>query len=616
MAPDQPRSPGAPRPRVAAAARPAPAPGDPAAPPLSLLSDTEARHLADTLSPAPDAALLDLLLTDYRLLRQMLDRATVGIAVLDTELRYRYVNRALAAINGVGAEQHIGRRIAEVVPGINVAAAEQALRAVLTDGEPRLHTVEGTTAADSGAESRWWHNAYHRLDDPAAPAGGPAEPVGLVAVVLEITEDRRIRQSLDRARTRLALLDEAATRITTTLDAQQAAKELARLLVPRLADLAAVDVLEPAPHDSGELTMRRLALSTTAELVQAGRYVGSAGALLRPQAGSAAVRCLADQGPIVFNHPTDEEIRALATSSQRLTWYRRLGLHSAVFVPLAAGGTAIGVVSLARSGSSPEFTPDEVGLIAELADRAGSGINNAQRYTHEHETALALQRALLAEPMTPHRNIDCALRYLPAGATAEVGGDWYDTVALPGGRTLLVVGDVMGHGLDAAAAMSEYRSLVRSLALQRRSPAGILNEAERILDALAPERVATCVLALVDPGQLHATFASAGHLPPVHLRADGTVQLLDLPIGPPLGAGVGGYEQLTLPFDAGASLLLYTDGLIERRGTDIEDSLAALRGLPLDPAAPLEHLIDTALTGLAAGHGEDDVAVLAARLAR
>ncbi|PYC75820.1 hypothetical protein C7C46_23375 [Streptomyces tateyamensis] len=604
MAPDQPRSPESPSPTASAAA------------PLTVLSHTAAQKLADTLTPAPDPALLDLLLTDYRLLRQILDRATVGVAVLDTQLRYRYVNSTLAAMNGVSAEQHIGRQIAEVVPGIDVAAAEEALRAVLADGVPRLHTVEGTTASDPATESRWWHNAYHRLDDPRSPEGPNAEPLGLVAVILEITEDRRIRQALDGARTRLALLDEAATRITTTLDAEQAAQELTRLLVPRLADAAAVDVLEPTPHDNGGLTMRRLSLSTTPELVGAGRYFGAAGALLHPQPGSALASCVTGQAPIVFSHPTDEEVRRLATTSHRLTWYRRLGLHSAVFVPLTAGGAPIGVVSLGRAGSSPEFTADEVELISELADRAGSGISNAQRYAHEHESALALQRALLAEPMTPHPNIECALRYLPAGATAEVGGDWYDTVALPGGHTLLVVGDVMGHGLDAAAAMSEYRSLVRALALQRRSPAGILNEAERILDALTPERVATCVLALVDPVKLHTTFATAGHLPPLHLTDDGTAQLVDLPIGPPLGAGVGGYQQLTLPFGPGATLLLYTDGLIERRGTDIEDSLTTLRNLPLDPTAPLEHLIDTALTGLAAGHGEDDVAVLAARLAR
>ncbi|GAA1255624.1 SpoIIE family protein phosphatase [Kitasatospora nipponensis] len=574
--------------------------------PAGLTGPTAPSGLTAPGDPDP----LSPLLTDYRLVRQILDRATVGVAVLDRELRYRYVNRTLAQINGVPAAGHTGRRIAEVVPGIDVAAAEQALHAVLADGEPRVHTVEGTTASGPATELRWWHNAYHRLEDP------DGVPIGVVAMVLEITEDRRIRDALDRAGTRLALLDEAATRIGTTLDVEQASKELTRLLVPRLADAAAVDVIEAGHHvhPSTVLTMRRLALSTTPALVRAGRYVGAAGDLIHPQASSAAARCVAEQAPVVLNSPSDEEIRATAPNVVRVARYHRLGLHSAAFVPLTAGGQAIGVVILVRAGDSPPFDPDEVELMAELAGRAGAGISNAQLYAHEHESALALQRALLAEPMTPHPDLECAGRYLPAGASAEVGGDWYDTVALPGGSSLLVVGDVMGHGLDAAATMSEYRSLVRALALQRRSPAGILQEAERIVEALDLERVATCLLALVDPRSGTCTLAVAGHLPPLLLTPGRRNELLALPVGPPLGAGIGGYRQLTLPFAPGATLLLYTDGLIERRGTDIEESLAGLCALPLDPCAPLEHLIDTALTELAAGHGEDDVALLAARL--
>ncbi|MGF1427549.1 SpoIIE family protein phosphatase [Kitasatospora sp. LaBMicrA B282] len=586
---------------------------DPVAP-LPILDDTQARALLATLDAAlADQPELDALLADYQLVRQVLDRATVGVAVLDLELRFRYVNRALAEINGVPADRHTGRCLAEVVPEIDVPAAETALNAVLADGVARTHTVEGTTPSGPADETRWWHNAYHRLESTAGI------PVGLVAIVLEITEDRRIRHALDRARTRLALLDEAATRIGTTLDVDQASKELTRLLVPRLADAAVVDVVVPDRHSgaAGELlTMQRLALSTTAELVGTGASIGGAGALIRPQVGSAAERCVTGQAPVVLNFPSDEELRAAATNAARVAGYRRLGLHSAVYVPLTAGGQVIGVVIVARGGESPGFTPDEVALMVELAGRAGSGISNAQRYAHEHESALALQRALLAEPMSPHPDVECAGRYLPAGASAEVGGDWYDSVALPGGRSLLVVGDVMGHGLDAAATMSEYRSLIRALALQRRSPAGILREAERITGALGQERVATCVLALLDPAARSCTFATAGHLPPFQLdRPHRRGRLLRLPVGPPLGSAWGGHEQLTLPFAPGSTLLLYTDGLVERRHRDIEESLAALGGLDFDAAAPLEHLIDTALTGLAAGHGEDDVAILATRLA-
>ncbi|MDH6108964.1 PAS domain S-box-containing protein [Kitasatospora sp. MAP12-15] len=586
---------------------------EPRTPAPTVLGDQEAQALLAALGTAELAAGLLPMLGDYHLVRQILDRASLGIAVLDPELRYRYVNRTLAEINGVAAADHLGKCLEDVVPGIDVAAAETALRSVLADGEPRVHTVEGTTASGPATEPRWWHNAYHRLEGP------DGEVVGVVAMVLEITEDRRIRQALARASTRLALLDEAATRIGTTLDVDQTCKELTRLLVPRLADLAVVDVLETDGPPAGArppapLRMRRLALSTTGAMVKAGRQIGGPGFQFTAQPSAAAARCLAEQQPVLFNFPTDEELRQGISDAARAARYRRLGLHSAVFVPLTARGQVVGVVVLVRAGDSPGFTPDEVELVAELARRAAASISNAQRYAHEHETALALQRALLAEPMTPHPDVECASRYLPAGASAEVGGDWYDTVALPGGSTLLVVGDVMGHGLDAAATMSEYRTLLRALALQGRRPDEILREAERIVEALEVERVATCLLVLIDPAAGTSSFASAGHLPPLQLEPGRAGRLLDVPVGPPLGTGCGGYLQLTMPYAPGSTLLLYTDGLVERRGTDIEESLAGFAALALDPADPLEHLIDTALTALAAGHGEDDVAVLAARL--
>ncbi|WP_051943127.1 SpoIIE family protein phosphatase [Streptacidiphilus rugosus] len=550
---------------------------------------------------------------DLRLLRQILDRAIVGVAVLDTELRYTYVNEALAQVNGVAAELHVGRRIAEVVPGINVEAAEAELRAVMADGVPRHHTVEGTTAADPSGELRWWHNAYNRLETPAG------EVLGVVGMVLEITEDRRIRRALDRARTRLALLDEAATRIGTTLDVQLTCKELTRLLVPRLTDIAVVDMVEGGerPERPGDgPRLRRLAMSTTPTLVKAGREFGATGSTHSPQPSSAAARCLAEQRPVVSNLPADDQLAADAPDADRVARYRRLGMHSALCVPLAVREGVIGVVNLVRAGGSPPFSQEDVDLVEELARRAANSINNAQRYAHEHETALVLQRALLSERTRPHGDVECAGRYLPAGKTAEVGGDWFDSMALPGGRTLLVVGDVMGHGLEAAATMGEYRSLMRALAFQGWGPEKILSEAQRTVEALGLDRVATCVVAEIDPTAGTLTLAGAGHLPPLLLRRGLGAQFVELPGDPPLGAGVGHYRGTTLTLSPGSVLLLYTDGLVERRGEDIELSLESLAALDLDPDAPLERLLDTALTGLAAVRAEDDVALLAARLRR
>jgi PAS domain S-box-containing protein len=566
----------------------------------AVLPPAVARELVAALSGEPTEDRVATLLADYCATRAILDGAGAGIGVLDPELRYIYVNEALAELNGLPAATHFGRSVRDLLPDLDLEPMEATLRTVLKTGEPQLFTVSGRTPADPAAESRWWVNAYHRLDDPAGAV------LGVVGVVLEVTETYRVRQLLDRARTRLALLDEAATRIGTTLDVGYTGRELAHLLVPRLADLAAVDVLDAAsvpPQGRLPLRLRRVALAAIPALSRAAEYFGAAGEVLSPPQSAAVARSLAEQRPVVDELPADADA------------VHELSLHSMIVVPLTARREIVGAITLMRAGSSPPFGQEDVYLAADLARRAATNINNARRYAHEHQTALALQQALLTEPRPPHADVECAARYLPTGTDIEIGGDWYDTVALPGGKTLLVVGDVMGHGFEAAAAMSEYRSLLRTLALQSDRPEAILSEAQRIVDALGFERVATCIVAVLDPVARTCSFASAGHMPPLLVRPDGTRVLLETPGDPPLGVcGSYGYTGRAVPFDPGSVLLCYTDGLVERRGEDIEDCLARLVNVALDPAEPLARLIDALLYRFDPAMSDDDVAVLAARL--
>lgn len=548
---------------------------------------------------------------DYRLARQVLDRAPVGIAVLDHTLRYRYVNRALAELNGVPVEEHRGRSVGEIVPDINLEAAEQALRAVLRDGRSRSLTVRGTTRSEYPAGPRWWHNAYHRIED------AEGRPAGVAAMILEITTDRVIRESLDRARSRLALLDLAATHIGTTLDVQRTCEELTQLLVPQLADLAAVDVLE-LDHlpPEGPLLMRRLALSSTRSLKRAGHHLGAPGALITTERSSPAARCVDRQRPVVDDFGVEGSADAEPVDG-RGRLYRGLGLRSVCHVPLTAGRDTVGVVELSRAEGAAPFSPDDVSLATELVRRAAGSIDAAQRYTEQRDTAVLLQRALLSTRTVPHPEVECASRYLPSGSGAEVGGDWYDTLALPDGRTLLVVGDVMGHGLDAAATMAEYRATVRALAFQQLPPDRILTQADSLLQTLDLERMATCVAVSVDPRTHTATCASAGHPPPLLTAPGAANRFLDaVPVGPPLGAAVSNYEAATVDLSPGSALLLYTDGLIERRDQDIGCAMDELAALDLDPTGPLEGLLDTVLSRLAVEPGEDDVALLIARVRR
>ncbi|MFF5504846.1 PP2C family protein-serine/threonine phosphatase [Streptomyces roseolus] len=272
----------------------------------------------------------------------------------------------------------------------------------------------------------------------------------------------------------------------------------------------------------------------------------------------------------------------------------------------------LGAVTLSRSGHP--YTEDDRVVLEQAARLAARHIRHARRLAATESVALHLQRALVAEPGRPHPNLEIAGRYLPAGPRTLVGGDWFETVRLHFGRTLLVVGDVMGHGLDAAVDMNAYRSALREVASTDLPPHRVLRHLDAAVAEDGARRPATCLLVRVDPGRGTATFASAGHLPPAVFGPDGSADLVELPVGPPLGTGVGGYEPATRPLGAGDTLLLFTDGLVERRGEDIDVSLGRLAGLRLPPDPGPEGVVEEVLRRLDARHAEDDVAVLAARV--
>ncbi|MEV6940819.1 SpoIIE family protein phosphatase [Streptomyces sp. NPDC051172] len=288
------------------------------------------------------------------------------------------------------------------------------------------------------------------------------------------------------------------------------------------------------------------------------------------------------------------------------------GPRPALCVPLAAGGHHCGTLVCARDGAP--FTGLEVAFLAFLAEHAASHIRHAREHAQVSGIVGKLQRALLVEPGRPHPNLDVAVRYRPVGQSAVVGGDWCETVRLHFGRTLLIVGDVMGHGLEAAVDMTAYRSALRYTASADLPPHRVLRQLDDIASREPDRRPATCLIARVDPNRGQMTVASAGHLPPVVIDGRGRTALLPVPVGPPLGTGLGGYESSTYRLESSQTLMLFTDGLVERRGEDIDQSLARLSGVGIEGGAGVEDVLDTMLTRLDVGHAEDDVAVLAARL--
>ncbi len=547
----------------------------------------------------------------HEILAQALDGTTAGVVVFDTELRFTYVNPTLARMNGLPEAEHLGRPVSEVLPALD--AREDVLRQILADGVPREVVPSGHTRLDSHHERRYWHGAYHRIERDS-------QVVGLVGILLEVTDAREQQREVERARARLAMLNRAATAIGTTLDPDTTCDELARFLVDSLADIATVEVIPPEeqsgrrPPAPGVLRLHRAAMRSLPELRERVSAFGVPGEDIDYQPGSANARCLATRRPVLENLLPDEELSHSAPRPARVAAYRQMGIHSALVIPLSAPGGPVGTVTMIRADSSPGFTEQDVETAQDLADRAAISLDNARRYTHEHHIALSLQRSLLDRPAAPHPGLDIATRYLPAGTSALVGGDWFDTIPLSGGRTLLVIGDVMGHGMEAAVDMSHYSAMLRVLADEALAPHQVLQRLDQLMSKADGRRPATCLLALAEAERGTCAYASAGHLPPAVIDADGRPHLLPVPAGPPLGTGQGGYTTYTGPCGPGRTLLLYTDGLVERRSEDIDQSLRRLTDLRLPPAAGLDHTLDHLLRHLDAEHGEDDIALLAARI--
>ncbi|WP_418960978.1 PP2C family protein-serine/threonine phosphatase [Streptomyces tritici] len=377
-------------------------------------------------------------------------------------------------------------------------------------------------------------------------------------------------------RDRLRALEEAAERLGTTLDTEAVCRELVHLLHDRLrlCDAAAVDLL-PEPAEAKDAPTEDF----------------PAAAPSRPGQRASGHR-VARSGPA--------ELLEAADPADLVT------------VPLAAQGLLHGTLLVTRAAAA--FTGHERATLRTTARLAALHLGHARRLAAIEDTALHLQRALVAEPGRPHPNLEVAGRYLPAGRRTLVGGDWFETVRLHFGRTLLVVGDVMGHGLDAAVDMNAYRTALREVASTDLPPHRVLRQLDAAVAEDGARRPATCLLVQVDPARGAAGFASAGHLPPVVFTADGSAEIVDVPVGPPLGTGVGGYELGTRELSAHETLLLFTDGLVERRGEDIDHSLDRLAGVRMPPGSGLEAVVEEVLVRLDARNAEDDVAVLAARI--
>ncbi|OAH09635.1 SpoIIE family protein phosphatase [Streptomyces jeddahensis] len=425
---------------------------------------------------------------------------------------------------------------------------------------------------------------------------------------------------------RLRLLHDASTAVGTTLDAERTAQELVQIAVPRFADFATVDLaasvlLGEEPEDDPK-EMRRVAMAG----IRDNHPLHPVGALTGRTSSTPPAR-----GFRSGHARIEPDVRAsTAWRSLVLDDPGRVlddGIRSLIIAPLGARGVPLGVVSFWRSQEAEPFTHADLSDAEELAAKAAMAIDNARRYTRERATALALQRSLLPQRLPGQTAADVAFRYLPAGSQAGVGGDWFDVIPLSGSRIALVVGDVVGHGINASATMGRLRTAVRTLADVDLPPDELITHLDDHVihltddeagiaegDAAAAGDVgATCLYAVYDPVSRRCALASAGHPLPVLLNPDGMVEPVSGFVGPPLGLGGLPFETTELDLPAGSVLALYTDGLIESREHDFDAGLAELCHALALPAASLDAVCDTVIQSLVTDRPADDVALLLAR---
>ncbi len=772
------------------------------------------------LATASEVAALRRVEQNLAVLNGFFSQSPIGLAVYDTDLRFIRINDALARMNGLSAEQHIGGRLSEVLPGINANEIEELMRRVLETGEPVVDArSHGRTPGDP-EHDRAWSASYFRLE---APSG---QVLGVSSSLIDVTERYQAEAQAEEAQQRLSLLAEAGARIGATLDLRRAARELSEAMVPQLADVCAVHVLDrlvggmdPEPVGAAEsVYVRRLAIASTrrdfpvADLPTEGVYrippgspyeqamagrrtvivpgpelppltdvradrvnaylarqsqpvrvaplvaratvlgvviygrsldrepfdtqdstfgdelISRAAAsidnarlylrehenlmerqaalreanaareqlamineassrvgstldmqrtaeelvevvvprfadfatvdLLEPvlsgeepdtlrgeqalelravavgEAGDSGLTGVADavgevsrfesrklyakalrRGRSVLVPEVDEEsLSAIVSSQDRVAPGLAAGIHSYLMVPVLARGAVLGGVEFVRTRNPDPFGPADTALAEELVARAAVSIDNARLYRRERETALTLQRSLLPQETRHTLGMEIAHRYLPSSVGSEVGGDWFDVVPLSCGRVALVVGDVMGHGIRAAATMGQLRTVARTLATLEMQPDQVLTRLDETASGIGDGQFATCVCAVYDPVDRSCTLACAGHLPPVVVGPDGGTRPVDLPAGVPLGVGGVDFDSVEITIPEGGILVLYTDGLIERRGQDIDEGLELLCRTLADRGRDLEESCDAVLAALVPERSEDDIAVIMARV--
>ncbi|HKB29475.1 MAG TPA: ATP-binding SpoIIE family protein phosphatase, partial [Streptosporangiaceae bacterium] len=454
-------------------------------------------------------------------------------------------------------------------------------------------------------------------------AAGTANEQGVRTGVRPVRSRDRGGRTL---RARLRFLNDATIKIAAGLDLPETVRGLGHAVVPVLADFVAIHLLdglltaevpglgEPGTRDAAAAAVRRVVVVDDAvpglwrDTIPEGEVQ-----VMRP--GNPGRQAMSSRQPVLLRRIGPVEAKELAGAHRTGDLEPLVRDHSLLAVPLSVGDRAVGCAIMLRGPGRPAFDDVDVLTATQLAAQASQAVASTCRYRDEAATADALQHSML--PARPPRlaGVEIAHRYLPGSKNAQVGGDWFDAIPLPGSRVALVVGDVMGHGIRSAAIMGHLRTAVQTLAALDLPPEQVLRHLDDLAQRLDDDHLATCIYAVYDPVARTCVIANAGHIPPVLVHADGPAELLAfLPTGAPIGVGGVAFEPVVVKVADGDLLVLCTDGLVEMRGRDIGSGLAALCENLAAPGLTPDGLCETLLYALSARDSEDDVALLIARL--
>ncbi|GAA1966006.1 ATP-binding SpoIIE family protein phosphatase [Kitasatospora viridis] len=495
----------------------------------------------------------------------------------------------------------------------------------------RYPTAQQRASAERGsprAEAQGGPLGLRVVPEPeAAVRPEPAVPAPRAAVPQDAGIRGRAAEQLTplltngQAGEQLTLLNEVGSKVGTTLDLDATARELCQVLVPRVADFACVDLLDrlisdaelPEERPDDDTMLRRVARSFHNSPQQWSHVLDEGALLAMPRSTPPGMALQNNQAVLVPTVGEDLAVDYAASLGGGPGLVPVVSGRSMLVLPLSARGTVLGILKLLRLPDRAPFDESEAATLLELAARAALSLDNARLHRAESKVATTLQRSMIPTRPPQIPGVQIAHRYMPGDRRAEVGGDWFDAIQLPGSRVALVVGDVMGHGLHSAAAMGRYRTAMQTLAALDLPPGQLLRHLDNLAQKIGDDHLATCLYAVYDPINRTCDLASAGHVPPVLVHPDGRGELLEIPAGAPIGVGGVPFVAKRIEVTDGSMLVMCTDGLVEVRGGDIGAGLAALCGNLIDPRRTPDEACDTVLDRLHSEDRKDDVALLVAR---